>query len=517
MKRKIALWLGMSLLLIALASCGGMAEPQIVEVTRVVTETEVVEVETGTETVVEVEVEATREVEVVVTEVMVEDGSLAAGATESGEGGSPHTPTDGPKATNGTGWVDESAVPGAGSAESESVRSESGTADDGFAATESMPAESAAPAAPLGTASAPPSAGEVVEESLPINTELTAGNIDDNAQWDAYMTYQREYSGPAILPVDVSERHQITVLDPTGFPVLGAVLRVVVDGEVVQTLRTMSNGLAYFFPRALPANQQTAEYLIRAEFGGQTTELALPSGGSNNIWVINHPVGNDGAAVTRLDIHFLIDTTGSMADEIYQLTANVQSIARRINALEQPVEVRYGMTVYRDRGDEYTTRTFEFTPDINFFEEGLLQVQAAGGGDYPEDLNEGLFKAIHVPEWRVEETISLVFLIADAPPQLIYNDQETNYALEMIEAAERGIKIYAIASSGTDPQAEYVFRQLAQYTGGKFLFLTYGAGGAGTTGTETDMTVEEGSYDVTSLDGMVVQIVEEELAHRQRQ
>jgi hypothetical protein len=513
MKRKIALWLGMSLLLIGLASCGGTAEPQIVEVTRVVTETEVVEVETVTETVVEVEVEVTREVEVVVTEVMVEDGSLAAGATESGEGGSPHTPTDGPKATNGTGWVDESAAPGAGSAESEAVRGEGGTADDGAVAEEMV--ESAAMPAPLGTSPAPPSSG-TAEEALPINTELTAGNIDDNAQWDSYMTYLRQYSGPAILPVDVSERHQITVLDSTEFPVLGATLRVVANGEVVQTLRTTSDGRAYFFPRALPANQQIDEYVIRAEVGGQTTELLLASGGANNIWVINHPVGNEETAVTRLDIHFLIDTTGSMADEIYQLTANVQSIARRINALEQDVEVRYGMTVYRDRGDEYTTRTFEFTPDINFFEEGLRQVSAAGGGDYPEDLNEGLFKAIHVPEWRVEETISLIFLIADAPPQLVYEDQETNYSLEMVEAAERGIKIYPIASSVTDAQAEYVFRQLAQYTGGKFLFLTYGAGGAGTTGTETDMTVEEGSYDVTSLDGMVIQMVEEELAHRQR-
>lgn len=63
------------MLLLATAACGGMtAEPQIVEVTRVVTQTEVVEVPMSDmaemETVVEVEV--TREVEVVVGSVSVE-------------------------------------------------------------------------------------------------------------------------------------------------------------------------------------------------------------------------------------------------------------------------------------------------------------------------------------------------------------------------------------------------------------------------------------------------------------
>jgi hypothetical protein len=492
--KRITLWLMVSLVALFLASCA--AEPQTVEieVTRVVTET-VIE---------EVEVAVTREVS----------------ATDGSEGGSPHTPTDGPKVSSGAGWVDESGTGGSG----DGVRGEGGM-DDGLAMPmEAEPAMAEAEAMmPAGTAPPAPSRGEggtaVEFAAEPMNQDmsLTAGNVDDNADWDAYLTYLRQYSGTPIIPVDVSERHQIWVQDPTGFPVLGAKVQVFADGQVVQTLRTMSDGRVYFFPRALPVNQQAAEYRLTAEFGGQTSELVLTSGGANNLWTIEHPVGNDPqAAVTRLDVLFLIDTTGSMADEIFQLTANVQSIARRINSLPQAVDVRYGMTVYRDRGDEYTTRTFEFTPDINFFEEGLRQVSANGGGDYPEDLNEGLFKAIHVPEWRVEETVSLIFLIADAPPQLGYSDQETNYALEMVNAAERGIKLYAIASSGTDDQAEYVFRQLAQYTGGKFLFLTYGAGGAGTTGTETTMTVEEGSYDVTSLDGLVMQMIEEELAHRVR-
>jgi hypothetical protein len=137
-------------------------------------------------------------------------------------------------------------------------------------------------------------------------------------------------------------------------------------------------------------------------------------------------------------------------------------------------------------------------------------VYADGGGDYPEDLNTALANAIHEPEWRVEETVSLIFLVADAPPHLDY-DQQNHYAVEMLNAAERGIKIYPIASSGLDSQGEYIFRQMAQATGGRFIFLTYGAGGPGSTGTETDFEVSD--YTVASLDALVVKIVEEELAY----
>jgi len=123
-----------------------------------------------------------------------------------------------------------------------------------------------------------------------------------------------------------------------------------------------------------------------------------------------------------------------------------------------------------------------------------------------------LSDAIHQPEWRVNNTVSLIFLVADAPPHLDYG-QQNHYAVEMLQAAQRGIKIYPVASSGLDSQGEYIFRQLAQATGGRFIFLTYGASGPGSTGTETEFEVSD--YTVSSLDTLVVKIVEEELAHLQ--
>ena len=352
--------------------------------------------------------------------------------------------------------------------------------------------------------------GPAPEESISQNSALTAGEVDDNANWDDYLLYLRDYQGPRVIPVDVSERHQIRVVDAAGEPVLGALIRVLVDGQEVQRLRTHSDGGTLFFPRALPEALQGEQYTLEVEVDGAVTEVEIPAGAMQREWEIVHPAAGAPQVPARLDILFLIDATGSMSDEIQQLKDNIQTIARQIDALPAQPDVRFAMTIYRDRGDEFVSRTFDFTPDVDTFAEALAQVEAAGGGDYPEDLNEALARAVHAPEWRVMETVSLIFLVADAPPHLDYPDQQTSYADEMMEAASRGIKIYPIASSGLDGQGEYIFRQLAQVTGGRFIFLTYGPGGPGTTGTETEHQVED--YTVSALDELVVRVVEEELA-----
>jgi hypothetical protein len=196
-----------------------------------------------------------------------------------------------------------------------------------------------------------------------------------------------------------------------------------------------------------------------------------------------------------------------MSDEIQRLKDNMVRVAERVADLPSQPAVRFGMTVYRDRGDLFISRTLEFTGNTADFTAELAAIQADGGGDYPESLNEGFHNAIHLPEWRGENTISLVFLIADAPPHLDYA-QDYDYATDIWEAVEHGIKIYPIASSGLDDQGEYIFRQLAQISGGKFLFLTYGADGA--PGDETSHHVDD--YSVLALDDLVVRVISDEIS-----
>lgn len=343
--------------------------------------------------------------------------------------------------------------------------------------------------------------------TLDQNSRLTAGEVDDNAQWDDYLLYLRDYNGARVERIDISERHQIWVQDGQDQPVVGQEVRISANEEQVAVLRTHSDGRAYFFPRAYPVRAD--EYQV----GVGQESFSIPPASSQREWFVTLADGaGDGGTAVNLDILFLIDATGSMSDEINQLKENIRAISAQIDALPSQPDVRFGMVTYRDRGDAYLTNVTDFTPNVDEFAAVLAQVFADGGGDYPEDLNQALSEAVHQPEWRVNETVSLIFLVADAPPHLDYG-QQNHYAYEVFQAAQRGIKIYPIASSGLDSQGEYVFRQLAQVTGGRFIFLTYGADGPGSTGTETDFEVSD--YSVASLDALVVKIVEEELAHLQ--
>ncbi len=64
---------------------------------------------------------------------------------------------------------------------------------------------------------------------------------------------------------------------------------------------------------------------------------------------------------------FLLDTTGSMGDELSQLTANIATIADNVAAMAPDADLRFGMTLYRDDVDSFTTATYDLTGDIDAF------------------------------------------------------------------------------------------------------------------------------------------------------
>jgi hypothetical protein len=340
---------------------------------------------------------------------------------------------------------------------------------------------------------------------------LTAGEIDDNELFQKYLDYVANYYGPPVHALDVSERHILSVRDAKGLPVLDAQVSAFADGGLAFEGRTTATGQVLIHPHALGLSAG-ASVAVRVEKDGAVNEVNFVSGQSDHHVIKLEHQGRADAPVA-LDVLFLIDATGSMDDEINQLKANVLQISAQIDALPARPDVRFGMVTYRDRGDTYVTRVSDFTSDVGAFQKELSQVSARGGGDYPESLNEALHRAIWDVEWRQGETVRLIFLVADAPPHLDY-EQDYAYDLEMVEAVRRGVKIIPIASSGLDDQGEYVFRQLAQYTLGRFVFLTYEEAGQPSSGPgpETDHHVEAQDYTVDVLDSLVVKLVREELA-----
>jgi Mg-chelatase subunit ChlD len=367
-----------------------------------------------------------------------------------------------------------------------------GGVTEAYAAADGAALPASSKAAPGAGATPPTTLNDVIALPDRQGPGLRAGSVDDNAAFSDYLKYRDDFRRLRITvhDIDVSVRHVVTVVDEAGQPLLGAT--VTAGGQEV---RTGADGRALLFGNVGAANVRWGDTQAAVDFSQDSREhrVTLP---------VRRPEGR-----AKLDVLFLIDTTGSMGDEIDRLKDSVRSVAERISALPGDVDLRLGMTVYRDRGDLFVTRTFDFTGSVDVFKAALAEVRASGGGDTPEDLNAGLHQAVTSPSWRGDDTVKLIFLIADAPPHLDYQDGP-DYAADVRAAAGRGIKIMPIASSGLDDQGEYVFRQLAQITMARFTFLTYGADGV-SPGDHTDHHVSD--YAVLALDDLVVRLVSDEL------
>jgi hypothetical protein len=239
---------------------------------------------------------------------------------------------------------------------------------------------------------------------------LQAGETDDNETFDAYLQYRRDYpsfsgAGP-VNDVDVSERHVIHVTTPDGMPVLGARVRVYAEQTLVAEMRTPATGIVYFFPLAESASALESVFNVTVDKDGVEASFTLERGDPRgDEWTVELDVPPTQPPV-NLDVLFLLDATGSMSDEIEQLQGNILSISDQVAALPSQPNVRFGLVTYRDQGDEYVTRVYDFTPDVQEFQENLMEVEASGGDDYAESLNEGLHDAIWEPEWRVENTVA---------------------------------------------------------------------------------------------------------------
>ena len=332
---------------------------------------------------------------------------------------------------------------------------------------------------------------------------LRAGSVDDNADFAAFLAYLARLKdlGIATRDFDPTGRVVVTVTGTTGLPIAGAQISVTADGIQIASLRTTADGTARFLPALYDAGEV-------AEFTFSSGDVSANAAPGSTVALQSDALGGSAGPVA-LDVLFLLDATGSMGDEIGRLKATIDTVAAQVDAFESQPDVRFAMTLYRDEGDMFVTSTFDFTGDIAAFRAALSDVVADGGGDYPEAFEEGLASALSTPTWRdPTSTVQLVFLVADAPPH-VDRQVPVEYPAAVIDAVARGIKVFPIASSESDDQAEAVFRQIAAATGARFVFLSYGAQGAAT-GNATD--IDSTDYEELPLDALVVRLIAEELA-----
>lgn len=209
--------------------------------------------------------------------------------------------------------------------------------------------------------------------------------------------------------------------------------------------------------------------------------------------------------VKELDLMLMVDTTGSMSDELTYLQKELENVIQQVAQQNQILSIRVSVNFYRDETDEYVVRSFDFTSDIN---EAIAQLNAQktdGGGDYPEAVHKALDNIIQGHQWR-NDAVKLCFFVLDAPPHSESEIKGINLQMQtsIANMSKQGIRIIPIVSSGVNTETEFLLRSWALMTGGTYTFLT---DHSGVGNSHLEPTI--GEYKVEKLNDMMVRIINE--------
>lgn len=337
---------------------------------------------------------------------------------------------------------------------------------------------------------------------------LTAGEHDDLLNPELYAAYVGRSGdlGQEVrsLPrVDTTRVVTVKVNDRNGQPVPFAdVVVTCSDGNSI-TMATQADGSTVFFPGLDRLSERIS---VSARKAGRSIADARPVLVSNAAGgqLVGLTANQAATKVTKLDLMLVVDTTGSMGDEINYLQAELRSIIGAITAKHRDLDIRIGFVFYRDLSDDYVTRTVAFDRDIGRVQGVLARQDANGGGDYPEAMDQAMIRAIG-QDWRPDAVKSLL-LVADAPP----HDDRFGRTWAAAEAARaKRIHITPVAASGVADKAEYAMRAMAAATQSRYLFLT---DDSGVGNPHAPPAVD--CYLVTKLDALVRRVIDSQISGR---
>ncbi len=323
---------------------------------------------------------------------------------------------------------------------------------------------------------------------------LTGGEWNDNDHWhdwiSLYQTHEEWGEYRDLWQTHHTDNRIEVVITSNGAPVEGAKVTC-----SYMTAVTDNNGTAYLF-----YTENTSDG-ITVEYNGITEQICEEYSANSTI---EYELNADTSNSKTLDLMLMVDTTGSMMDELSYLQEELKDVITRIKSDNGNIPIRISVNFYRDEGDDYVIREFEFTDDVNDATRIISEQSANGGGDTPEAVHTALNSALNSHTWNDSST-KLMFFVLDAPPhaepQII---DQTNKLVK--QAAEMGVRIIPVASSGVDKSTEYLLRTMAITTGGTYTFLT---DDSGIGGGHIEPTI--GEFEVEKLNDMMVRIANDYL------
>ena len=142
--------------------------------------------------------------------------------------------------------------------------------------------------------------------------------------------------------------------------------------------------------------------------------------------------------ITKVDIAFVLDCTGSMNPYIKSARDNIVAISNKIDSECKDCDVSFGLVLYRDipkvydatnpenNANGFITEIFNFTSIPFQIELKLHGVDALGGGDQPEALTSALYSCVNQLKWD-KNSIKIIIIITDAPPHGLETNVDDDY------------------------------------------------------------------------------------------
>jgi Mg-chelatase subunit ChlD len=179
-------------------------------------------------------------------------------------------------------------------------------------------------------------------------------------------------------------------------------------------------------------------------------------------------------AKQRIEVCFVLDTTGSMGGLIAGAKQKIWSMANDIISAKPTPEVRFALIAYRDRGDDYVTKITPLTDDLDAVYAELNKFQAGGGGDGPESVGRALDESVRKIEWTKDSSVlKIIYLVGDAPPHF-YKD-EPDWKKVCTEAVKSDLIINAVQCGG-DAETTRVWKEIADRSEGSFFAIPQDGG-----------------------------------------
>ena len=258
--------------------------------------------------------------------------------------------------------------------------------------------------------------------------------------------------------------------------------------------QTDANGVGYLFTDTTNDEYKINVTYVNTNQESVTKEYTVKKDFDNVIDIKDATEANN-----QIEIMFMVDTTGSMSDEIEFLKLELADVISKVKESNPNVQILVGLLFYRDFGDDYVTRYFDFTKDIDSQLENLKKQFSDGGGDFEEAVYKAYEEALE-KQWSNTSSTKLLVHVADAPS---HDEDVEKWNNSIKSLTSKGIKVITIASSGIDKKTEYFFRCQSLISGGAYVYIT---DDSGIGGSHIEATVDEKQI-VEYLNALLIRLI----------